>query len=414
MRLLHTSDWHLGRTLHGVDLTPHHEAFLDHLVDVVRAESVDAVLVAGDVYDRAVPPVPSVQLLSDTLARLAHHTRVILTPGNHDSAVRLGFGARLWRPEVTVRARVAGVGEPVGLPGPDGHTAAYIYALPYLDPDAARGPLQAGARSHQSVMGAAMGRVRADLDARRAADPARVPAVVMAHAFVAGGEASDSERDIRVGGVDTVAAGTFAGADYVALGHLHGAQVVGRAEAGPGAEVRAAGGSAAGEGGSGSEGPGIATVRYCGSPLAFSFSEARHSKASLLVDVGPGGVTRVEPIAAPVPRRLVEVRGTLADLGSRAFEAERDGWARVVVTDPSRPDHLWEQVRELFPHVLVMTHEPAGRETVPGSREVTTATDPLDVLADFVAEAGGEPATEAELGVLRIVYEAALAGERSA
>lgn len=402
MRLLHTSDWHLGRTLHGVDLTPHHEVFLDHLIDVARAESVDAVLVAGDVYDRAVPPVPSVELLSETLARLAQHTRVILTPGNHDSAVRLGFGARLWRPEVSVRAEVAGVGVPVELPGPDGRTAAYVYALPYLDPDAARGPLEAGVRSHQAVVGAAMQRVRADLDARRAADTARVPAVVMAHAFVAGGEASESERDIRVGGVDTVASGTFAGADYVALGHLHGAQRVG-VGAGGGADERHDDESAAG------------TVRYSGSPLAFSFSEARHTKASLLVDLGPDGVRRVEPIAAPVPRRMVDVRGTLAELASREFEGQRGGWARVAVTDPTRPEYLWEKVRDLFPHVLVLTHEPAGRDAAAaGSREVTAATDPLDVLADFVAAAGGEPATEAELLVLREAYEAALAMDRSA
>src|SRR5690606_10827511 len=96
MRILHTSDWHLGRTLHGVDLVAHQAAFLDHLVEVVRRERVDAVLVAGDVYDRAIPPVAVVDLLDDVLLRLTEHTRVVLTPGNHDSATRLGFGAAMF------------------------------------------------------------------------------------------------------------------------------------------------------------------------------------------------------------------------------------------------------------------------------------------------------------------------------
>ncbi|WP_418605244.1 metallophosphoesterase family protein [Georgenia sp. SUBG003] len=116
MRILHTSDWHLGRTLHGVDLTDHHARFLDHLVELVRDERVDAVLVAGDVYDRAIPPVDSVELLSGTLARLTEHAHVVLTPGNHDSATRLGFGSAMFRDRLAVRSRISGVGEPVELP----------------------------------------------------------------------------------------------------------------------------------------------------------------------------------------------------------------------------------------------------------------------------------------------------------
>src|SRR5919112_2358012 len=132
MRLLHTSDWHLGRTLHGVDLLDHQAAFLQHLVEVVREESVDAVLVAGDVYDRAVPPVEAVTLLSETLARLAERCTVVLTPGNHDSAARLGFGARLMRDAVHLRTRVADLGSPVVLRGPGADDAAVlVYGLPY-------------------------------------------------------------------------------------------------------------------------------------------------------------------------------------------------------------------------------------------------------------------------------------------
>jgi exonuclease SbcD len=136
MRVLHTSDWHLGRTLHGVDLLDHQAAYLDHLVELTRSEGVGAVLVAGDVYDRAVPPVEAVVLLSETLARLAEHATVVVTPGNHDSAARLGFGAAIMRDRTQVRTRVAGLAEPVVLPDDAGDVL--VYALPYLDPDVVR------------------------------------------------------------------------------------------------------------------------------------------------------------------------------------------------------------------------------------------------------------------------------------
>ena len=138
MRILHTSDWHLGRTFHGRVLDDAQETFADHLVELARREAVDAVVVAGDVYDRAIPPIDSVRLLDDTLRRLSDITRVVLTPGNHDSAQRLGFGADLLREGLTIRARTAEVDRPVVIPDPDGGDGLYIYALPYLDPDAAR------------------------------------------------------------------------------------------------------------------------------------------------------------------------------------------------------------------------------------------------------------------------------------
>ena len=262
MRILHTSDWHLGRTFHGRVLDDAHAVFADHLVELARAEAVDAVVVSGDVYDRAIPPTDSVRLLDETLRRLSDITRVILTPGNHDSARRLGFASDLLREGLTIRARVADVDRPVIIPGPDGGDGLYVYALPYLDPDAARetlpplladrlgeeradaartavpegartAPEAAGdhsekaagdppgtasdaparrlPRSHEAVVSGALRLVAADLAARRAAAPVRVPALVMSHAFVVGGLPSEeSERDIRVGGVDSVPSGVFA------------------------------------------------------------------------------------------------------------------------------------------------------------------------------------------------------------
>lgn len=400
MRLLHTSDWHLGRTLHGVDLTSAHEAWIDHLEEVVRSEKVDALLVAGDVYDRGLPPVTAVALLSDALVRLSAVTRVVLTPGNHDSARRLGFTEALLTDRVVIRSRTAGVGAPVVLPDADGNAAVLLYALPYLDPDDALVSLDSGARSHQAAMDAAMGRVRADLDARGAGACERLPSLVMAHAFVSGGEPSESERDIRVGGVDRVAASTFAGVDYAALGHLHGPQ---RLDQGVGEEL-------AGEPGRG----GMPMVRYSGSPLAFSFSEAAHRKSSVLVDLDAGGVAGATVIEAPVPRRLADVRGTLEELASSRFEADRDAWVRVTVTDPARPERLWDRVRDLFDHPLVLQHEPQGRAASAGPLAVTSGSDATEVLRDFVTDVGGTEPTPEEIEVLRSAYEAVLAERRSA
>ncbi|HEY3436524.1 MAG TPA: exonuclease SbcCD subunit D [Actinotalea sp.] len=400
MRILHTSDWHLGRTLHGVDLLEHQAAYLDHLVDLVRAEGVSAVVVSGDVYDRAVPPVEAVQLLGDALARLTEHATVVVTPGNHDSAIRLGFGSALMRSPLHVRARVSELGRPVELA--DEHGPVLVYALPYLDPDATRRELAddravdgALPRSHEAVTAAAMRRVRADLRGR-AGGSARPRTLVMAHAFVMGGQPSESERDIRVGGVDSVPAAVFDGVDYVALGHLHGAQRIsmpaGHQDAGP-----------------------SPVLQYSGSPLAYSFSERHHRKASVLVDLDAHGVSRdVELIAAPVPRRLSEVQGTLDDLLGAAGDAHRDDWVRVVVTDAARPAELYARVRTRFPHALVVEHRPPTSGDARPAGPVTAGRDPLEVADEFVQHVTGTPPTSAERAVLRAAYEYVLAGERSA
>jgi len=413
VRVLHTSDWHLGRTLHGVDLHEHQAAHLDHLVALVRDRGVDLVVVAGDVFDRAVPPVPSVRLLGDALRRLAEHAVVVLTPGNHDSAVRLGFAAELLRDGVHVLASVERLATPVVVPHADGPVA--VYGIPYLDPDTARhqlagpvatasgdpggegagvapaadevgppGPVVPLARSHEAVVAAAMRRVRADLATRPG-----TRSIVVAHAFVTGGEASESERDIRVGGVDQVPSGVFDGVDHVALGHLHGAQRVGAEGDRP-------------------------TVRYSGSPLAFSFGERHQVKSSALVTLAADGSTTVELVPAPVPRRVAEVTGTLAQLLDGRHDALADAWLRVVVTDPVHPEALWARVHERFPHALVVQHVPEGAVDAPRLRAVTAEADPLEVAADFVAYATGGPADADELDVLREAYEAALAEEADA
>lgn len=384
MRILHTSDWHLGRTLHGVDLHEHQRAHLDHLVDVVREREVDVVLVAGDVYDRAVPAVPTVRLLSEALERLSALATVIVTPGNHDSAARLGFAAGLMRDGLHLLTEATRVGVPVVVSDAAGPVA--FYGLPYLDPDSVRSSLSPSdeplARSHEAVVGAALNLVKTDLERRP-----DTRSVVMAHAFVTGAAPSESERDIRVGGVDSVPSRAFEGFDYVALGHLHGAQVV----------------------------RGSSTViRYSGSPLAFSFGERNQVKSSALVELDGSGGVSVELVPAPVPRRLAEATGDLETLLGGAFDGLRDAWVRVFVTDPVHPADLHARVREHFPHALVIQHTPVGGAVVSTRRAVEADSDPVEVATDFVAFATGAQPTETEAAVVRSAYEAALARETSA
>ncbi|WP_347354975.1 exonuclease SbcCD subunit D [Intrasporangium sp.] len=392
MRLLHTSDWHLGRTLHGVDLHAAQAAVLEQICRLVEDPAggvpVDAVLLAGDVYDRGVPPVESVRLFERTLARLSEVTTVVVTSGNHDSAVRLGYGAGLFRERIRMITDPARLDVPVLIEGSDGVRVA-VYGIPYLDVDQARVLLAGGGdplpRSHQAVLGAACDRVRADLTGR-----AGVRSVVMAHAFVAGGEPSDSERSIAVGGVDRVAVSVFAGIDYAALGHLHGPQSPGGVEG--------------------------TVVRYPGSPLRYSFAEQDQRKVVLLVDLPTVGPVAVTPVEVQQPRPMATLRGHLDDLLSDAsLAAHERSWVRVTVTDRVRPDSLMDRLRARFPHVLQVRHEPEGAA---GQRRAgTTAVserDPRELAADFIAHVTKGEASAGELGVFVAGYEAALAAQRLA
>src|SRR3954463_13413333 len=302
--MLHTSDWHLGRSFHRVGMLEHQAQFVDHLLEVVTAEQVDLVVVAGDVYDRALPHVDAVRLADETLARLAaSRAKVVLSSGNHDSAQRLGFSSRLIDAAgVFIRTDASTVGTPVLLE--DEHGPVAVHAIPYLDPDAVREPWGLPLRSHEAALAEAMRRVRTDPATRRAG----TRTVVLAHAFVAGAEPSASERDISVGGVSLVPTGVFDGVDYAALGHLHGRHTL------------------------------TETVRYSGSPLAYSFSEAGQVKGSWLVELDAGGFAGAEFVEAPVPRRLARIRGTLDGLlADPALTGHEDAWVQATLVDDVRP-----------------------------------------------------------------------------
>ena len=398
MRLLHTSDWHLGRSLHRADLRAAQSAFLDHLVDTVRAEKVDAVLVAGDIYDRAVPPVDAVELCADALNRLHDAgARIVLISGNHDSARRLGFGSPLLEVAgVHVRTRPSELARPVLLE--DAHGPVAVYGVPYLEPDAVRddlppaegtgppaegtGPPAEGTgkvpRGHAGVLGHAARCIRADAASRRVRRR-----VVLAHGWVAGGAASESERDIAVGGVGQVPAALFDDFSYVALGHLHGQQTI------------------------------AGHLRYSGSPLPYSFSEATHHKGSWLVELDGAGTIRAERVPAPVHRRLSVLRGPLKDLlSSAAFAPYEDDFASITLTDPSRPEAAMDALRARFPYVLVLAFEPEGvRPDERGYRARIAGRDDLSVAAEFVKHVRNEPASDSERQLLAGAFEAVRAEE---
>jgi len=370
LRILHTSDWHLGRSFHRVSLLAAQREFLDHLVATVREREVDAVLVAGDVYDRAVPPLAAVELFDDALHRLAGlGVPTVMISGNHDSPRRLGVGAGLIeRAGIHLRTDPAGCGTPVVLA--DRHGDVAFYGLPYLEPGLVRETLDAPAAGHPAVLGAAMDRVRADLATR----PPGTRSVVLAHAFVTGGAVSDSERDITVGGVASVPADVFDGVDYVALGHLHGCQTL------------------------------TERIRYSGSPLAYSFSEAAHRKSMWLVELGAdGGLSAAERVDCPVPRPLARLRGPLEDLLADPDLARHEtAWVEATLTDPVRPYEPMARLAERFPHVLSLVFDPERPPDDPlasYAQRLRGRTD-REIAEDFVAHVRGGRGPDAGESVL--------------
>jgi DNA repair protein SbcD/Mre11 len=363
MRFLHTADWHLGRPFHGESLLDAQAGAIEHVAEVARSYAVDAILVSGDLYDRALPPVEAVRLADDALGRLSELCPVVVISGNHDSATRLGFGSGLLaRAGVHVRTDPTAIGRPVLLGG------ACVYAIPYLEPDVTRAALGCEERGHGPVLGAAMAAVRADLATR----PAGTRSIVMAHAFVTGAVGCASERDLAVGGAASVAASTFAGVDYVALGHLHGPQRMGE------------------------------RARYAGSTVPFSFSEARHRKSVAVVDLA-GPAPQVELVPFPVARPLAMLRGTLDELLADPAHADHErAWVHATVTDPVRPRDAMEALRRRFPHAIVLAFDPQGAGARPEGTyaERLRGLDDTELLSRFVRDVRGTDAEAAELALL--------------
>ena len=384
MLILHTSDWHLGRTLHGVSLGESADAFIDWLVALVRERGVDAVLISGDVFDRAVPPVDALARMRRALRELTTLTTVILTSGNHDGSARLGLFADMLTPSLHVVTDPEAIGRPVEAGG------TLVYPLPYLEPDLVRQSLsdlepegESGLpaplpRSHQAVLAAALRRVCADLAARRRAGDER-PAIAMPHAFVTGAQPSDSERDIQVGGVPSVSADLFDtlggetplthGLDYVAAGHLHRPQNI------SGAAV---------------------PIRYAGSPIAYSFSEAGATKSVTLVTTDATSVTDIEVVPIPTLHGICVLEGTMDELLANPDQEARASYVSITVTDDARPERMVPRIRALYPDALVVVHRPAQAPTLAPARQVRPSRDPREVTEEFYEAVGGRPLSDQE------------------
>ncbi|MFD4367993.1 exonuclease SbcCD subunit D [Rhodococcus sp. NPDC058521] len=359
MRILHTSDWHIGRTFHGVDLLADQEQALEAIAAVVAEHSVDVVVVPGDVYDRSIPSGDAVLVCNKGFEAIrAAGAVIVATSGNHDSAARLGAGAAFsGAGGLHLITRVDQISSPVELE--DEHGTVAFYGIPYLEPEITRAQLNVPtARSHAEILDVAMDRVRGDIaehaDGRRS--------VVLAHAFVVGGEATGSERSISVGGVETVSASAFDGVDYVALGHLHSPQTL------------------------------TDTVRYSGSPLPYSFGERSHRKAVFLIDLDADGVSEVGRVDLPVVRDLTQLSGTLDELvNGDEFAYAEDHYVSAVLTDPVRPIDAMRSLQARFPHAVHLEWQrPDGLADLRYREKVHGRSD-LEIARSFVADVRSEP-----------------------
>lgn len=380
MRILHTSDWHIGRSFHGTSTMDALAEVLGALTEQVRTQAVDAVVVAGDVFDSATPAAAAYTLLGDTLVAL-HQTgaRVIVTSGNHDSAARLGFQARLLRDGIHVLTDPLAIGTPVTIDDADG--PVHFFGIPYLEPAIVRQHWPEGdsegrqLRTQAQTMAHAMQLVRAGIQEH----PGR--SVAIAHCFAQGVEPTAGlEREVRQGGLDVVPLSVLDGPDYVALGHIHGRQQLSD------------------------------RVRYAGAPLHYSFGEQHKPRGSWLVDLDAAGLATVEWLELPVPRRLVTLTGTLDEiLTAENVAAHAGDWVCAVYTDAVPQTEPMRRLRESYPFCAMVQHQPAvapQRDERSYAQRLRTAITDVDRVEAFLEHVrAGKGATEIESALVREVLD---------
>lgn len=362
MRLLHTADWHLGRLFHQVHLTDDQAYVLEQFVALVQDARPDLVVIAGDIYDRAVPPPDAVTLLDETLSRLILdcNVRVALIAGNHDSAQRLHFGSRLLA-ERGLHIAGAFTGTPLQLSLDDSAGPVHLYALPYAEPSVVREKLGVDVHDHDAAM-------RAQLDVIRQSHPAGARAIVVAHAFLAGAQGSEhSERPLSVGTTGAVGVDAFEGFSYVALGHLHRPQSL--------------------DGG---------RLHYAGSLLKYSFDEADHRKGVSLVEIDATGACNIEQIPLTPRRDVRRISGLLADLlATPDPDISRDDYLEVTLLDDGVVFDTMGRLREVYPNVLHIERTAfAAPEALDVSRADHRRRDTADLFGDFFTQVTGQDFSE--------------------
>ena len=361
MKFIHISDLHLGKRVNEFSMIDDQKYILDKIIQIVDRECPHGVLMAGDVYDKSVPSAEAVALLDEFLVALSQRRlQVFLISGNHDSPERLAFGGRLMD-QSGIHIAPAYHGEAAKYIMEDEHGTVHIHLLPFVKPVHVRRYFpQADIQDYTDAVRTAVDAMMVDKTQRN---------VLVTHQFVTGAAQCDSEER-SVGGTDQVDASVLDGFDYVALGHLHGPQSVGKE-----------------------------TVRYCGTPLKYSFSEVKHQKSVTVVELGEKGKTTVRTVPLAPKRDLVELRGTYEQLTFREFyqgtSYPRDYVHITLEDEEDIPDGM-SKLRVIYPYLMKLDYD--NRRTR-AQQQLEAATDipsktPLEWMEQFYAIQNGQPMEE--------------------
>lgn len=368
MRILHTSDWHLGRQFHGQSLEADHEIILDQVHATLIAHSPDVLIIAGDIYDRASPPASAVRQFNEFIKRVASDTpaAIVMIAGNHDSGDRIESMAIMTDANrALIRGPLVANERPLLLEDEDGVVA--FSALPFGYEFAARECFDSMDIDTPADV------IEAQVSAAKANVPDGARWVIVAHAFVAGATPSDSERNLgrTVGGIETVPATAFEDANYVALGHLHRPQIVGQDH-----------------------------IRYSGAPLAFGFDESDAEKSMSLIDLSGDGSINVTEIPFSPVRRVRTLHGKLSDLIASG-EASND-FIKVVLTDEGRLIDPMKQVRGLYPNACALSYErdETSHDATLSEGVKAALTKPVDVITEFLVHVRRASQSEAETVII--------------
>ncbi len=354
MRLIHLADLHIGKRVNGFPMLEDQRYILEQILEKIQETGADTVAIAGDIYDKPVPSAEAVDLFDDFLVGLTElGVRIFLISGNHDSAERISYAGRLLREShVFISPRFDGTIRPV--PISDEYGTVNVYLIPYIHPSLVRNAWpDEKIDSYEDAMRVLLHKSEVDPNARNLA---------VAHQFVTAGshrpEETDSEEK-HVGGLDNVDAAAFDAFDYVALGHLHGPQRIGRD-----------------------------TIRYAGSPLKYSFSEENQRKSMALVELKEKGEVSYELLPLEPKRNLRTVRGSFAEVTSPAFTArlKNEDYYRVILTDEHDVPNALSRLRTRFyENLMVLEYDNArtAADMRPEAEEGEEEKQPIEVLSDL-------------------------------
>ena len=375
MKLFHLSDLHLGKRLCGISLIEDQRVMLNNIIEHIKNEKPGAVMIAGDVYDRSVPPEDAVALFDDFLYALSGlNTAVLIISGNHDSAERLAYGGRILnRSGIYISSEMnknnyESILKPVTLN--DEHGDINFYLLPFVTPYAVRAARDGRPEAEISSYTDAL---RVDIDEMNIDKTKRN--VLIAHQFVTGAETCDSET-VSVGGTDNVNASVFEGFDYTALGHIHGPQRIGKD-----------------------------TVRYCGTPLKYSFSEVNHKKSISVADIGEKGNVKISAIALDEPKHeLREIKGTFSEVISKG---KSEDYIKVILTDKDVITDAVNKLREYFPNIMQLSFEApeSGGGYEPEELEGSRKLSPLELFSNFYKAQTNTELDERQTEIVRKIFE---------